>query len=124
MLLSKASAEYKTKVIEPKLNKFNAKKTEYNGYMYDSKKESNYAKKLDVLINSGDVVCYDKQVKYRMIVNGFNCGYYKLDFKVLYPDGHFEYVDVKGHKSGATYAIFRLKKKIVQALYGIEIIEV
>ena len=48
---------------------------------------------------------------------------YLLDFKVTYADGRVEHVDIKGLKRGCAYEMFRLKKKCVEAQYGIEIIE-
>jgi hypothetical protein len=108
-------------------NKFNAKKTEYNGSTYDSKKEAEYAAKLDLLkktSGSDKVSKIEKQVKYDIIVNDKKIGFYKLDFKVTYADGCVEHIDVKGLRRGCAYQIFRLKKKLVEALYGIEIKEV
>lgn len=100
-----------------KKNKFNAKKTEYNGDIYDSKKEADYARKLDL-----QGVKYDKQVRFDIIINGKKCGFYKLDFRVYYPD-RTEHIDIKGLRYGSAYQIFRLKKKIIEALYNIQIIE-
>ena len=112
----------------PKKHKYNANKTVYNGKQYDSKKESVYARKLDMLKDSPDesirVTHYEEQVRYDIIINGIKCGFYKLDFKVYYADGSIKYIDVKGMKKGGAYAMFRLKKKIIQALYGIVIEEV
>lgn len=44
---------------------------------------------------------------------------YYLDFKVLYADGRVEHVDVKGVRT----AVYLIKKKIVEAAFGIRIIE-
>ena len=44
--------------------------------------------------------------------------YYEVDFIVTYKDGKIEYVDVKGMIT----PIFKQKKKIIEKLYGIEII--
>jgi hypothetical protein len=49
---------------------------------------------------------------------------YIVDFKVSTASGEWKYYDVKGMKSGSAYAMFRLKKKCVEAQEGIEIIEV
>jgi hypothetical protein len=46
-----------------------------------------------------------------------------VDFIVTYSD-RVEYIDVKGYKKGCAYQMFRLKKKMVEAFHGIEIIEV
>tara|TARA_R110002126_G_scaffold153682_3_gene300817 strand:+ start:5663 stop:6001 length:339 start_codon:yes stop_codon:yes gene_type:complete len=105
-----------------KKNKYNAKKTEYNGFTYDSKKEAGYAKKLDLLkMASGNdkVLSVERQVPYAMIVNTVKICTYRLDFKVTYPN-RVEHVDVKGMLT----AIYRLKKKLMKALHDIDIIEV
>lgn len=103
-------------------NKYNARKTEYNGCTYDSKKEAGYAKKLDLLkmANGKDkVLSIERQVPYEMIVNDIKICTYRLDFKVTYPD-RVEHVDVKGMIT----AIYKLKKKLMKALHDIDIIEV
>jgi len=110
-----------------KKNKFNAKKTEYNGEVYDSKKEASYAHLLDILKRSKDpkdkVVSYRRQVPFVAVVNGKKICTYILDFIVWYADERLEHIDVKGMKSGSAYQMFRLKKKLIEALFSIEILE-
>ena len=116
----------KKKAPKKKGNKFGAKKTTYNGEVYDSAKEAAYAKKLDILRRaSGDdkVLKIDRQVKYDLEVNGHLICKYVLDFKVTYPN-RVEHIDVKGLKKGAAYQNFRLKKKLMAAVHGVEVIEV
>ncbi|MDA3780074.1 MAG: DUF1064 domain-containing protein [Bacteroidales bacterium] len=106
-------------------NKFNAKKKEYNGQIFDSTKEANYCKQLDLLKSaSGNnkVLSYETQVRYDIDVNDVHIGFYKLDFKVKYPN-RIEYVDVKGCKKGSAYQLFRIRKKLVEAIYNIKITE-
>ena len=43
--------------------------------------------------------------------------------RVIYANGTKKIIDVKGLKKGSAYQLFKLKKKIVEALYNIEIIE-
>lgn len=105
-------------------NKYSAKKTVYNGIEYDSKKEAGYAQTLDGLKTEGKVKDWKRQVKFPVTVNGHDCGFYKLDFLIQYTDGHKEYVDIKGCKKGCAYSMFRLKKKIIEAIYCIEIKEI
>ena len=107
-----------------KKNKFHAIKMEYNGVKYDSKKEAGYAMRLDEMKRLGKVKDWQRQVKFPMVINGTDCGYYLLDFRVEYADGHKEYVDIKGYKKGASYQVFRIKKRIVEALYLIDITEI
>ena len=110
-----------------KRNKFNAKKTIVNGITFDSKKEALYytnlllCKRTSLLKDK--VLEIELQPRYDIIVNKKKIGFYKADFKVKYHD-RVEIIDVKGLKKGAAYQIFRLKKKLVEALYNIEIIEV
>jgi len=109
------------------MNKYGAKKTVYNGITFDSKKEAQYCAKLDILKKSthkeNRVFDYELQVRYDIIVNDKKIGFYKLDFMVQYADGKIRYIDIKGCKKGAGYQLFRLKKKLVEALYNIKIEE-
>lgn len=108
-------------------NKFKAIKTVYNGEVYDSRKEAAYAKTLDMLRKSfkpsEKVLGYRRQVPFLVIVNEAKICTYILDFLITYVDGRVEHVDIKGYKKGAAYNVFRIKKKLVEALYSIAIIE-
>lgn len=104
-------------------NKFNAKKTEYDGRVFDSAAEARRAHELWLLKLSGEVTSIEYQPSFECIVNGQKVCTYKADFKVTYKDGHVEYEDVKGLKKGSAYSVFRLKKKLVEALHRIVIIE-
>jgi hypothetical protein len=110
-----------------KANKFNAKKIVYDNITFDSIKECNYYKQLLLLqkaARSPDrVVNIELQPRYDIVINNKKIGFYKGDFKVEYADGRTEIIDVKGYKKGAAYNLFKFKKKIVEALYEIEIIE-
>lgn len=70
-------------------------------------------------MTSERVLDYKTQVKYPIEVNGFKICTYILDFMVQYCDGRIEHVDVKGYIT----PIYRIKKKLVEAMYGITIIE-
>ncbi len=105
-------------------SKYGNIKTEYNGNNFMSKREASYAQQLDLLKkakNKADqVVSYEVQVPYQIEINGKKICKYLADFRVLYADGRVEVVDVKGFRT----SIYKLKKKMVEAQYGIEIIEV
>ncbi len=106
-----------------KRNKFGNKKTDYKGEKYDSKAEAKYAAELDMLRNARfeaqRVVLWERQVRYPFVVNGVKIAVYVLDFKVTYADGHIEHVDVKGMRTD----VYKMKKKLMLACHGIEIIE-
>jgi len=107
-------------------NKYNAKKTSYNGHTYDSKKEAKYAQDLDLAMRlqaDGAPLSWERQIRMPVKLNDKHICYYILDFKVTYSD-RVEHIDVKGMKSGPAYAMFKLKKKLIEAYHGVEIIEV
>lgn len=105
-------------------NKYGNKKTEYNGIVYDSKKEAQRAVELDLLQKSVNpdykVVKIERQPKFKVEINGKYICTYIADFKVTYADGRIEIEDVKGYRN----SIYILKKKLVEALYKIKIIEI
>lgn len=77
-------------------NKFNAKRTEYNGRWYHSKGEAAYAEELDWMKKSGDIQDWKPQHKIELKVNGhFICNYY-VDFKVTGNHGEIQYHEYKG----------------------------
>ncbi len=118
---------YGLKIANTTNNKFSAKKTEYDGIMYDSKSEAVFARHLDQCRLAKDpkerVVEVFPQVKFLFVLNGKNIFTYILDFKVAYADKTIKYFDVKGYKKGAAYNVFRIKKKCIEAQYDIAIIE-
>lgn len=107
-----------------KKNKFGAKKTEYKDRVYDSSKEAKRAFELDAMLRAGEIKKIEHQPVYDIVINGELVCKYKADFRIEYADGRVVVEDVKGYKGGAAYAIFRIKKKLVKAVYGIEIVEV
>ncbi len=105
-------------------SKYHNRKTNYNGVNFMSRKEAGYARTLDALKFAKDprekVVSYETQVPFQIEMNGINICKYLADFKVIYKDKHIEIVDVKGFRTD----IYRLKKKLVEAQYGIVIKEI
>lgn len=106
-----------------KKTKYGNIKTEYNGIVFDSKKEANFCKELDVLKNAKDpkekVLSYDLQVKYPIYINDKKICDYIADFVVRYGDHRVEVIDVKGVKTD----VYKLKKKMIEAYYNFKIVE-
>ena len=116
-----------------KQQKYGNKITEYEGRKYHSRKEADYARELDLLKRAKNdaqrVLEWHPQVRYDLAVNNVPVTTYVLDFRVHYADGRVEYIDVKGQKNKkgdgfVTTAEYTIKKKLMKALYDIEIIEV
>ena len=102
-----------------KRGKFNNVKTFYDGKKFDSKKECERYKELK---NMGvkDLKC---QVRYPINVNGVKICAYIADFTYLDRKGILIVEDVKSDIT-RKLPVYRLKKKLMKAVYGIEIKEV
>lgn len=99
-----------------KTSKYRNKRTEVDGILFDSKAEARYYGELKLRRQAGDIKYFLRQVPFDLPGNVK----YKLDFLIFNNDGTETYVDVKG----VATAIYKLKKKQVEALYPIKITEV
>lgn len=101
--------------------------TEYKGRIYDSKKEADYAAELDWCKKASNpkerVLEWTPQVTFQVVLNDIKICRYIADFKVKYADGREVIIDVKSEatRKNSTY---KLKKKLVEAQFGVKIIEV
>lgn len=109
-----------------KPTKYGNVKTVIDGITFDSKKEATFYGNLKMMKRSGIIKGFELQPKFTyyasFLANDRKIGYdrkYIADFKVIYPDGRIEIWDVKGFRT----SIYKQKKKIVEKLYGIKIIE-
>jgi hypothetical protein len=113
------------KVVSRKKNKYRNQKVEVDGITFHSRKEANFYSDLLIKKNAKLITDFEKQVQYDIRVNDIHIAKYFLDFKVINLDGSINYYDVKGKDkvSGKwiTTDVFALKKKLVEAIYGIKI---
>lgn len=96
--------------------KYNAKTCQYNGSIYHSRLERDYAVKLDTCRKARGrdrVMNWERQVKVALDVNGKHIANYYIDFVVDYQDGRTEWVEVKGFRTPE----WQLKAKLFKALY-------
>lgn len=94
------------------MNKYRAKKTVFNGRMYDSKRESQWAMIYENMLKTGQI----KELEYQPVIELLpkpNRVKYIPDFKITWKDGSEEYIDVKG----LILATFRLKQKMFAHFY-------
>ncbi len=104
-----------------KSSKYHNQKTLHNGIQFDSRKEADRYRDLLLLERAGMISHLELQPRYNLIVNGYKLGFYKADFR--YEDVATNSIVVEDVK-GVRTAVYCLKKKLVKALYGIEIIEI
>lgn len=93
--------------------KYGNRASDYNGYIYDSGFEADYAKELDLRLKAKDIKSWSRQFKIELFVGDIRvCNYY-CDFLVEHNDGELELVEIKGMET----EIYRLKRKILEAAW-------
>jgi len=100
--------------------KYRNQKTTVDGIVFDSKLEAEYYGKLKLWVKSGVVLSFERQVVYPFIHNGVKIGSYKSDFDVIWKDSGLKVTDAKGFRTD----LYKWKKKMMLAFYGIVIKEV
>ena len=109
------------------VRKYHNKKVKYDGYTFDSIKEKNYYIKLKLLEKAGKIKELELQKEFELQPN------YKLNNKtsrkITYradftykttEDDKLHVIDVKGYRTD----VYRLKKKLFEYKYQIEIEEI
>jgi hypothetical protein len=114
--IDKAKAVLRT----PKPSKYHNKRVQYDGRWFDSKKECDVYKKFALALKGGSIKALECQKRYEIIVEGMPVCTYVADFVVTWPDGKVEVFDAKGFKTKE----YLLKRKLMKAVYDINIVEV
>ena len=126
-----------------KKNKYNARKVEYDGILFDSQKEVLRYKELWSLYSEGIISNLQRQVKYILIPTqrepaqlgprgGLKqgklleneCSYIADFVYTVNETGETVVEDVKGYKKGEAYKVFTIKRKLMLFVYGIQIKEI
>ena len=100
------------------MSKYGAVAVCEDGHRFASKAEARRYRELKALAAAGEIADLELQPRYPLEVNGRKIGAYVGDFRYC-RGGVTILEDVKGVKT----PVYRLKKKLVAALYGIEILE-
>ncbi len=103
---------------KPKRSKYGNTRTEVEGIKFDSAKEAKRYQDLKIESFAGAISSLKLQPVYPIEINGVLVCKYKGDFEYI-RNGVKILEDVKGMKT----PIYRLKKKLVKAVYGIDILE-
>lgn len=102
-------------------HKYGAVRTEVDGIAFASKAEARRYQELKLLQKAGEIEGLELQPKFPLIVEGKRVGAYIADFRYWLPSKSRAIIeDVKGMRT----AVYRMKKKIVEAQYGITITEI
>lgn len=106
--------------IEPiKKSKYgNTKVTLSSGLKFDSTKEANRYTELKMLENAGEITALNMQVKFKLTASKYYADFTYFDYRKK----QFIVEDVKS-KATRKLTPFRMKKREMKELYGIEILE-
>lgn len=114
------------------MNKYRNQKTTVDNIVFDSKKEAARYEDLKLMVKSRDISDLELQPKFPVVINGKKICTYIADFRYSEPitaiwaneawtaGQRIVVEDAKGIKT----PVYRLKKKLVEAIYGIKIQEV
>ena len=108
------------------MNKYNAKKVEIDGIVFDSRAEGRFYEHLLDLMHDGIVESFEMQKAYTLLDKfahpktgkTIRAIKYVPDFEVIYTDGRVEVVDVKGMQTD----VFRMKCKLFMFRYQIPLV--
>ena len=106
-------------------SKYNAKPVKIDGLSFDSKKEARRYGELKLMEKAGEIRDLVFHPRYSFGVNGVHICEYEADFSYV-PKERFDRIcdreiveDVKGYKTD----VYKLKKKLMKAIHGIEVRE-
>ena len=101
--------------------KYGAIRTTVNGITFASRAEARRYQALLLLERAGEIRDLELQPAYPFVIKGILVGTYRADFRYRVPGQPVPVVeDVKGVRT----PVYRLKAKLMQAIYGITIQEV
>ena len=108
------------------MDKYNAKKVEIDGIVFDSRAEGRFYEHLLDLMHDGVVESFEMQKPYTLLDKfphpktgkTIRAIKYVPDFEVIYTDGRVEVVDVKGMQTD----VFRMKCKLFMFRYQIPLV--
>lgn len=99
------------------MNKYRAIKVREDGYTFDSKLEYRRYCGLKFLLASGAISNLEIHPAYEIHINDIKICRVELDFKYQDKEGEWIYEDTKGVDT----PVSRLKRKMLQAQYGISV---
>jgi hypothetical protein len=118
-------ARVRVRIAQKARSKYRAVPTEVDGVRFASKAEARRYGELSLLVKARKIRQLELQPEFPIVVNGVKVAKYVADFRYQTIPWDYEGIetvveDVKGMKT----PVYRLKKKLVEAQYGITIREI
>lgn len=101
------------------MSKYGSRKTTVDGITFHSAAEARYYQQLKIRKYAGDITDFELQPAFPLMPTFRKNGKtyrgikYVADFKVTYPNGRIEIIDVKGMKTGE----YGIKRKLFEHYY-------
>ena len=102
-------------------NKYGAKKTHFMGFTFDSRWEAERWGQLTSMERAESIRDLERQIRYNIIVNGEKICAYIADFRYKLVEDDGSETEIVEDAKGVETAEFKLKKKLMKAVHGIEI---
>jgi hypothetical protein len=99
-----------------KRSKYGATRVNVDGILFDSKREARRYERLKLLLAAGEIKRFHRQPIFDLEGGVI----YRADFLVVHNDDRVVYEDAKGVATKE----YRMKRRMVRARYGVEIVEV
>ena len=106
------------------MNKYNAKRTQLDGIWFDSDGEAKRYAVLKLRERAGEITRIECQPVYKILVNDKLICKYKADFRYFEIGAQKQIVEDFKNPVTAKNSTYRLKKKLVEAIYHVKIVEV
>lgn len=107
----------------PRPNKYRAVRTEVDGHSFASKKEARRYGELRIRQKAHQICGLELQPSWDIKVNGIKICTYRADFAYLDLENQCRVVEDVKSKPTRT-AVYMLKRKLMRACHGIEIVEI
>lgn len=101
------------------IHKYGARRAEVDGIVFASRAEARRWQELCLLRTAGEIKDLQRQKRFPLVVDGEKIATYVCDFIYRDCDGNTIVEDCKGVKT----PVYKLKKKLIHALYHIDILE-
>lgn len=115
-----SAEEYHAWLAGRRSHKYGAVPVEIDGIRFDSTAEGTRYWELRQLERAGEIDGLELQPVFPLVVNGVTVAQYRGDFRYRDRAGAVHVEDVKGVRT----PVYRLKTRMVRAIYGIEIEEI
>jgi hypothetical protein len=125
MARPKGSVNKKVAAVSPRKGKYNAQGEHINGHWFASGAEGKRYLQLIAMEEQGKIGRLELQPTYQIVVKGKHIANYRGDFRyaVLTDSGNIDKIVVEDVK-GMVTDVYTMKKKLVEALYELQINEI